>query len=707
VRRPTPGPPGAGRACCEDWGMAEPDVHKDYYRVLGVPPDADQETIGRAYRRLMREVHPDARRGRSTPDTGRRVAELVEAWRVLGDPRRRSAYDRARGAAPTGRQDVPRDPAEPGRRPTLEVEPRTLDLGRVVRGNVVQGRIRVVRRDGTAASLELLDRFPPWASVSRSGTESADGASVVWLSVRVDTAGLDPGLTHEARLVFRLVDRSIGWHSQEEHVLVRVTVDPRPVPRLVAEPGGWVVKPASCDGPPRSLILHLFLSSSSGSMDGTLHGDRWMRALPERFVRLGGAEERLHIVVELDCQDWSASGWVDGRLEVSTAAAGMVVLPLIADRPGRRPSWVAGRWGRATAAVIAGVLPAIPLLAGWGPLVSVLLILALGFALPLALSHLGAWEWLAFGPAVRATSRRLGPLAVGGRFVLLLLIWGLLGMALRASAHGGGSSGWGAPGLVVGVFSGMAIPAGLVAPSWLHGLTRAPWPGGGLAGGAACALLGLAWSGFGGLLPPPDLPNLGGGSAAGAVLGWLLWLCLLLSGDPTVRDGVRAGMEGILRAAVPLLGAAAGLGAALGLSGAGLRLVAPGGGAGVAGLHSMMAESLDAAWIALTMAFGLILGFAVGLLTVAPVVDLPSRKRMDGSTERISTWAWMLARSLLSCQVEGQCQARAAGSGARFPWLMWRLHWTAIVVGLAVALLSIYATGHILLVLLVALGEVL
>jgi len=166
-------------------------------------------------------------------------------------------------------------------------------------------------------------------------------------------------------------------------------------------------------------------------------------------------------------------------------------------------------------------------------------------------------------------------------------------------------------------------------------------------------------------------------------------------------------MEGILRAAVPLLGAAAGLGAALGLSGAGLRLVAPGGGAGVAGLHSMMAESLDAAWIALTMAFGLILGFAVGLVTVAPVVDLPSRKRMDGSTERISTWAWMLARSLLSCQVEGQCQARAAGSGTRFPWLMWRLHWTAIVVGLAVALLSIYATGHILLVLLVALGEVL
>jgi hypothetical protein len=54
-----------------------------------VPPGADASTIRDAYRRLAREHHPD-RGGAVSAD---RMAAVNEAYRVLGDPARRVAYD--------------------------------------------------------------------------------------------------------------------------------------------------------------------------------------------------------------------------------------------------------------------------------------------------------------------------------------------------------------------------------------------------------------------------------------------------------------------------------------------------------------------------------------------------------------------------------------------------------------------------------------
>ena len=38
-------------------------IEKDYYKVLGVPKDATEAEIKKAYRKLARENHPDANRG--------------------------------------------------------------------------------------------------------------------------------------------------------------------------------------------------------------------------------------------------------------------------------------------------------------------------------------------------------------------------------------------------------------------------------------------------------------------------------------------------------------------------------------------------------------------------------------------------------------------------------------------------------------------
>ncbi len=61
------------------------------YEVLGVAPSASPETIHDAYRAMARAVHPDA--VGASEDTQTHMALVNEAWRVLGDERRRRAYD--------------------------------------------------------------------------------------------------------------------------------------------------------------------------------------------------------------------------------------------------------------------------------------------------------------------------------------------------------------------------------------------------------------------------------------------------------------------------------------------------------------------------------------------------------------------------------------------------------------------------------------
>ncbi|MGW5782160.1 molecular chaperone DnaJ [Streptomyces sp. NPDC003863] len=69
-------------------------VEKDYYKVLGVPKDATEAEIKKAYRKLARENHPDANKGDASAEA--RFKEISEANDVLGDPKKRKEYDDAR-----------------------------------------------------------------------------------------------------------------------------------------------------------------------------------------------------------------------------------------------------------------------------------------------------------------------------------------------------------------------------------------------------------------------------------------------------------------------------------------------------------------------------------------------------------------------------------------------------------------------------------
>src|SRR3974377_202941 len=69
---------------------------KDYYKVLGVSDTATDKEIGKAYRKLAKQYHPDA-----NPGSEERFKEISAAYDVLGDETKRKEYDEVRrlGAA--------------------------------------------------------------------------------------------------------------------------------------------------------------------------------------------------------------------------------------------------------------------------------------------------------------------------------------------------------------------------------------------------------------------------------------------------------------------------------------------------------------------------------------------------------------------------------------------------------------------------------
>ena len=64
--------------------------YKDYYQILGVNRDANQDEVKRAYRKLARKYHPDVSQA---SDAEARFKEVGEAYEVLKDPEKRAAYD--------------------------------------------------------------------------------------------------------------------------------------------------------------------------------------------------------------------------------------------------------------------------------------------------------------------------------------------------------------------------------------------------------------------------------------------------------------------------------------------------------------------------------------------------------------------------------------------------------------------------------------
>ncbi|MGZ4785740.1 MAG: DnaJ domain-containing protein, partial [Acidimicrobiales bacterium] len=71
---------------------------KDYYKLLGVSEKATAKEITRAYRKLARELHPDA--NPDNPAAEEKFKEVAAAYDVIGDEDKRKEYDEVRAMGP-------------------------------------------------------------------------------------------------------------------------------------------------------------------------------------------------------------------------------------------------------------------------------------------------------------------------------------------------------------------------------------------------------------------------------------------------------------------------------------------------------------------------------------------------------------------------------------------------------------------------------
>lgn len=74
-------------------------TRRDYYEILGVPRTASADEIKKAYRKLARQYHPDVNK---EPGAEARFKEINEAYEILSDEQKRSAYDRFGHAGVSG-----------------------------------------------------------------------------------------------------------------------------------------------------------------------------------------------------------------------------------------------------------------------------------------------------------------------------------------------------------------------------------------------------------------------------------------------------------------------------------------------------------------------------------------------------------------------------------------------------------------------------
>ncbi len=76
------------------------EVPKNYYQVLEVPTDANHDEIYHSYTRAKAAYSEDslALYSLMSPEENRKILEMIEeAYQIIGDPEKRSAYDNARG----------------------------------------------------------------------------------------------------------------------------------------------------------------------------------------------------------------------------------------------------------------------------------------------------------------------------------------------------------------------------------------------------------------------------------------------------------------------------------------------------------------------------------------------------------------------------------------------------------------------------------
>jgi hypothetical protein len=189
----------------------------DPYAVLGVTRSANREEIARAYRTLAKRLHPDA----GTDVASVAMARVNEAWRILSDPMRRSAWDRlhAIGAA------VP-----PWTPPWMSVAPEA-------RRRAVEPPVQPISRDSGWLAVGVLGVAAIAVAVAMIGVNFFAGSAPAAVDNGASFVSADITFSHPPDWVAATgdVDQPAGPHRVIAHVLT-YSVDPSELCTSIADP---------------------------------------------------------------------------------------------------------------------------------------------------------------------------------------------------------------------------------------------------------------------------------------------------------------------------------------------------------------------------------------------------------------------------------------------------------------------------------------
>ena len=204
--------------------MSAKDMYeKDYYKILGVPKDADAATIKKAYRKLAKDLHPDANSGDKKIEE--KFKAVSEAYDVVSDPKRRAEYDEAQrygaaGPMSGGRRGQGRPGGFPGGQ-NVNVEDLfgSGDLSDIFGGLFGGGRQRGPRK---GADLET--------SVTISFKDSIHGVTMpLRLSTGNISARIPAGVKNDQRIRLKGKGQPGEQNAPAGDLFINVAVSPHPV----------------------------------------------------------------------------------------------------------------------------------------------------------------------------------------------------------------------------------------------------------------------------------------------------------------------------------------------------------------------------------------------------------------------------------------------------------------------------------------------
>jgi hypothetical protein len=131
--------------------MPESPLSASPYELLGVAADADEATLRAAYRRALREAHPD------TGGDPAKFHAVQSAWALVGTPAARAAFDRGRGTVGTAPSREAWAPAAP--RPRRDSRPLARSYGHP--GGLSRERYLESIREWVGRGASLPDPYDP------------------------------------------------------------------------------------------------------------------------------------------------------------------------------------------------------------------------------------------------------------------------------------------------------------------------------------------------------------------------------------------------------------------------------------------------------------------------------------------------------------------------------------------------------------------